>query len=290
MFISVEICASPGFCRVCAAWICVLSCFCAFVRARCGSVRVFVWVCVCVWTEGGGGGAFVRFCCVYPIPVYLTRYLTSSFFLSWFHFLPALRGAEFIRTRFFLFLFTLLCTNCYSAISVRQETLLSEWLSFSFKLVWVDLPCNGISTCWTEWHAIQHDCSSLKLSGMCCHCLACFVQPIMCHQKSYGTLLWRLTALLFLQHDAFAYSQILLFHYYVTFTTNLDSLLLTFIHLPLCMYRACTVYARVYLYGSACATVCPSEWLTDKRPPEDGGMTIAHPSRVIQHSTGAINF
>lgn len=32
------------------------------------------------------------------------------------------------------------------------------------------------------------------------------------------------------------------------------------------------------------------EWLTDKRPPEDGGMTIAHPSSVIQHSMGAINF
>lgn len=30
--------------------------------------------------------------------------------------------------------------------------------------------------------------------------------------------------------------------------------------------------------------------LTEKRPPEDGILTIAHLSSVIQRSTGAINF
>ena len=209
------------FFRMCAAWICVLSCFCAFVRARCGCVRVFVWVCVCARVDGGGAGGCL--CAVLLRVSNSSVFNEISHFLLFFFYLDSIscqhsgeqNSFALVFFFFFLFLFTLLCTNCYSAISVRQETLLSEWLSFSFKLVWADLPCNGISTCWTEWHAIQRDCSSLKLSGMCCHCLACFVQPIMCHQKSYGTLLWRLTALLFLRHDTFAYSQILLFHYYV---------------------------------------------------------------------------
>lgn len=130
----------------------------------CGSV------CVCVCKGVGGGGAFVRCCCVYPIPVYLTRYLTSSFF-----YLDSISCQHSGEQNSFALVFPF---SLYSAVHklllshfCGAGTFFSEWLSFSFKLVWADLPCNKISTCRTEWHAIQHECNSLKLSGMCCHCL-----------------------------------------------------------------------------------------------------------------------
>lgn len=68
-------------------------------------------------------------------------------------------------------LVTPLCTNCYSALSVKKGMFFSKWLSFAFKLVWADLPCYKISTCQTVGHAIENDCNNLSLSRMGCHCL-----------------------------------------------------------------------------------------------------------------------
>lgn len=205
------------------------------------------------------------------------------FFLSWFHFLPELRGVKFIHTHFsfFPFLFTLLCTNCYSAFSVQPGTFLSKWLSFSFKLAWADLPCNKISTCWTEWHAIQHDCNSLKSSRMCCHCHAGCTAHYVSSEKFRHTAS-HADSVVVLRTTIFTYSQI----FWILFALVSAS---TYA-LALVVRRDRTVCVWVFLCCCACVTVCLYEWLTDKRPPEDGGMTIAHPSSVIQHSTGAINF
>lgn len=248
-----------------------------------GSVYLWGWdvrvcVCVCVYLclcvgVCVGRVAFVRRGCVYPIPVYLTRYLTSSFF-----YLDSISCQHSGEQNSFALVFPF---SLYSAVHklllshfCAAGAFLSEWLSFSFKLVWADLPCNKISTCRTERHAIQHDCNSLKLSGMCCHCLTahCVIR--------------KLTAL---QADRLVSSA-----WCVCIFANIHY---AFWHVSACIYACPCVYKAyrahtvcAWLYGCACATVCLSEWLTDNRPPEDGGMTIAHPSSVIQHSTGAINF
>ncbi len=170
-------------------------------------------------------------------------------FLSWFHFLPALRGAEFIRTRFF-FPFSL-----YSAVHklllshfCAAGTFFSRWLSFSFKLVWAYLPCNKISTCWTEWRAIQHDCNSLKLSGLSCHCLystLCVIRKVTaCRLAS-----WQPWCLHIHKHLLFILSCFCLHIYTCPCVQR--------------AYRVHTVCVWVYLHGCACATVCLSDWLTD---------------------------
>lgn len=133
-------------------------------------VYVHVCVCVCGWVRGG---RLVWCCYVYPIPVYLTRYLTSSFFFILIPFLACTQGSRIHSHSFFFsfprFLFAvhklLLSPFCAAA------TFFSKWLSFSFKLVWADVPCNKISTCRVKWHDIQHDCNGLKLREMCCHSL-----------------------------------------------------------------------------------------------------------------------
>ena len=151
------------FFRMCAAWICVLSCFCAFVRARCGCVRVFVWVCVCARVDGGGAGGCL--CAV------LLRVSNSSvfneisnfllfFFFSIVHFLPALRGAEFIRTRFFFFF-------PFSLYSAVHKLLLSHFcaagnalervivIQFQISLGWSTMQWNlnmlDRVTCYSAW-------------------------------------------------------------------------------------------------------------------------------------------
>lgn len=189
-----------------------------------GTVFVFVWMCRCrCW----GWGAFVLCCCVYPIPVYLTRYLTSSFFIL-IPFLARTQGSRIHSHSFFLFPFSL-----YSAVHkllfslfCAAGTFLSKWLSFSFKLVWADLPCNKISTCWTEWHAIQHDCNSLKLSRMCCHCLAVCTAHYVSPQKLQHTAL-PADSLVVFQNNMFTYSQMFIIHF--------GMLLLRYTCLPLCV-------------------------------------------------------
>lgn len=234
------------------------------------------------------GVAFVQGCCVYPIPVYLTRYLTSSLFFIFFFYLDSISCQHSGEQNSFTLVFPF---SLYSAVHklllshfCAAGTFLSKWLSFSFKLVWADLPCNKISTCWTEWHAIQHDCNSLKLSGMCCHCLGVCTAHYVSSEKlrRAGFASW--------QPCCFFSVMCLHMHKYLLCISVCFCL-----HIRACpcvyrVYRVHTSCPWVFLYGCACATVCLPEWLTDKRPPEDGGMTIAHPSSVIQHSTGAINF
>lgn len=160
-------------------------------RPRCSAGSVYLEerdVCVCVRARWG-----VPLCCVYPIPVYLTRYLTSSFKKkkSWFHFLPALGGEEFIRARFFLFFFTPLCNKLLLSHFYAAGTFVSKWLSFRFLLVWAD-PCAK-----SQHSGIQYDCMSLKMSVICCHFLGICV-TLCVFRNIVNMLLCKLAAVLFL--------------------------------------------------------------------------------------------